>query len=48
MVAETNYHVVDPVRSDGLMRTYVLDSKFGQFELTGVPHCLSELARLRR
>ncbi len=27
MVAGTNYHVVDPVRSDGLMRTYVLDKQ---------------------
>ena len=35
MVAGTNYHVVDPVRSDGLMHTYVLDSKFGQFEAYG-------------
>ncbi len=35
MVAGTNYQVVDPVRSDGLMRTYVLDSKFGRFEAYG-------------
>jgi hypothetical protein len=31
----TNYHVVDPVRSDGLMHHYVVDSKFGQFDAYG-------------
>jgi hypothetical protein len=35
MASGTNYHVVDPVRSDGLMRHYVIDSKFGEYEAYG-------------
>jgi hypothetical protein len=34
-VTGADYHVVDPVRSDGLMRRYVVDSRFGQFEAYG-------------
>lgn len=34
-VATADYHIGDPVRSDGLMRRYVVDSKFGQFEAYG-------------
>ena len=37
LVSGTNYHVVDPVHSDGLMHHYVLDSRFGRFESYGRP-----------
>jgi hypothetical protein len=35
LAAGTDYHVVDPVQSDGLMNHYVLESKFGRFEAYG-------------
>ena len=31
-VSGDNYHVVDPVLSDGLMHHYVVDSKYGKFD----------------
>lgn len=35
MVAGANFHVVDPVQSDGLMHPYVVDSKYGKFGAYG-------------
>jgi hypothetical protein len=35
VVSGTDYHIADPVRSDGLMHRYVVDSKFGQFDAYG-------------
>ena len=35
MISGTNFHIVDPVPSDGLMRRYTIDSKFGGFTAYG-------------
>jgi len=35
MTAGVNFHVQNPVHSDGLMRRYVLDSRFGKFDAYG-------------
>ena len=35
MATGANYRVVDPVRSDGLMHRFVLDSSFGRFDAYG-------------
>jgi len=35
MVEGTNFHVVDPVRGDGLMNPFVVDSRFGKFDAYG-------------
>src|SRR5437879_6732267 len=35
MATGANYRVVDPVRSDGLMHRFVLDSRFGRFDAYG-------------
>jgi hypothetical protein len=35
MVSGANYHVDDPVQSDGLMNHYVVESKFGRFDAYG-------------
>ena len=35
LVSGSNFHVVDPVRSDGLMHRYVIESHFGTFEAYG-------------
>ena len=35
MVSGTNFHVVDPVRGDGLMNHFVLDTRFGSFDAYG-------------
>ena len=35
MASGTDFHVVDPVHSDGLMHHYVIDSKFGEYEAYG-------------
>jgi hypothetical protein len=36
MVAGENFHVQDPVHSDGLMHRFVLDSRFGKFDAYGL------------
>lgn len=36
LAAGTNFHVVDPVHSDGLMHRYVIESHFGTFEAYGL------------
>ncbi len=35
LAAGANYHVVDPVRSDGVMYRFVLESRFGEFDAYG-------------
>ena len=35
LASGTDYHVVDPLRSDGLMYHYVLDDRFGRLEAYG-------------
>lgn len=35
LASGADFHVVDPVQSDGLMHRYVVDSKFGQFPAYG-------------
>lgn len=50
-VAGPDFHVVDPVRSDGLMRHYVVESRFGTFPAYGrgsLAIRLQEVAALTR
>jgi hypothetical protein len=35
MVQGTDFHVVDPVHGDGLMNSFVVDSRFGRFDAYG-------------
>jgi hypothetical protein len=37
MISGTHFQVVEPVQSDGLMRRYTIDSKFGRFDAYGRP-----------
>jgi hypothetical protein len=37
LIANANYHIVDPIHGDGLMNHFVVDSRFGRFAAYGRP-----------
>ena len=46
--AGTDFHVREPVESDGLMRHYIIDSKFGEFTAYGPRRLKCASAKWRR